>query len=254
MADEVVIKIFSIFSYIPPPMTVKEIMTQLESLGSEPIKNILRKHGVQEPFFGVKVGDMKPIQKKIKKDYQLAKDLFATGNADAMYLAGLIADDAKMTKKDLQAWVKMAVSNTINEYTVPWVAAEGQHGYELALEWIDSKEAHIAAAGWSTLANLAALKPDSELDLKMFKSLLARIEKTIHNAPDRVKYRMNNFIVSTGSFITALTEEAIATAKKVGVVTVDMNGTSCKVPAATEYIKKVKDKGVLGKKKKTVKC
>jgi 3-methyladenine DNA glycosylase AlkD len=235
-------------------MTVKEIMTQLESLGSESIKNILKKHGVQEPFFGVKVGDMKPIQKKIKTDYQLAKDLFATGNADAMYLAGLIADDAKMTKKDLEAWVKMAVSNTINEYTVPWVAAEGQHGYELALEWIDSKEAYIAAAGWSTLANLAALRPDTALDLKMWKSLLARIEKTIHGSADRVKYRMNNFIISTGTYIAALTADAIATAKKVGEVTVDMNGTSCKVPSAIEYIRKAKDKGVLGKKKKTVKC
>ena len=69
---------------------------------------MLRNHGVQEPFFGVKIGDMKKIQKRIKKDYQLALDLYDTGNYDAMYLAGLIADDARMTKKDLNQWVKMA--------------------------------------------------------------------------------------------------------------------------------------------------
>ena len=235
-------------------MTVKEIMTQLESLGSQQIKNILLKHGVKEPFFGVKVGDMKPIQKKIKKDYQLAKDLYATGNADAMYLAGLIADDEKMTKKDLQTWVKNAVSNNINEYTVPWVAAEGQHGYELAMEWIDSKEPHIAAAGWSTLANLAALKPDSELDLASLKNLLMRVEKNIHKAADRVTYRMNNFVISVGSYVVPLSSEAVAAAKRIGTVTVDMNGTSCEVPAAVDYIKKAKDRGSLGKKKKTVKC
>lgn len=235
-------------------MTVKEIMTQLESLGSQQIKNILLKHGVKEPFFGVKVADLKPIQKKIKKDYQLAKDLYATGNADAMYLAGLIADDEKMTKKDLQTWVKNAVSNNINEYTVPWVAAEGQHGYELAMEWIDATEPHIAAAGWATLANLAALKPDSELDMTSLKMLLARVEKNIHKAPDRVAYRMNNFIISVGSYVVPLSAEAIATAKRIGTVMVDMNGTSCVVPAAIDYIKKAKDKGSLGKKKKTVKC
>jgi len=223
-------------------MTVKEIMTQLESLGSQQIKNILLKHGVKEPFFGVKVGDMKPIQKKIKKDYQLAKDLYATGNADAMYLAGLIADDEKMTKKDLQTWAKNAVSNNINEYTVPWVAAEGQHGYELAMEWIDSKEPHIAAAGWSTLANLAALKPDSELDLTSLKNLLVRVEKNMHTAPDRVRSTMNAFIISMGSYVVPLSAEAIAVAKRIGV------------PAALEYIKKAKDRGSLGKKKKTVKC
>ena len=83
-------------------MTVKEIMTRLESLGNPQTKKIFLQHGAREPLFGVKIGDLKPIQKKIKKDYQLAKDLYATGNADAMYLAGLIADDEKMTKKDLQ--------------------------------------------------------------------------------------------------------------------------------------------------------
>ena len=132
-------------------MTVKDIMTELKSMGSDSIKKILVKHGVKEPFFGVKVEYLKPIQKKIKMNYQLAKDLYATGNADAMYLAGLIADDKKMTKSDLQTWAKQAVSQNISEYTVPWVAAEGDHGFELALQWIDSKEEHIAASGWSTL-------------------------------------------------------------------------------------------------------
>jgi 3-methyladenine DNA glycosylase AlkD len=83
-------------------MTVTEIMTELQAKGSESIKKILLKHGVKEPFFGVKIEYLKPIQKKVKKDYQLAKDLFATGNADAMYLAGLIADDENMTRADLQ--------------------------------------------------------------------------------------------------------------------------------------------------------
>lgn len=235
-------------------MTVKEIMTQLESLGTPQIKNILMKHGVKEPLFGVKIGDMKPIQKKIKKDYQLAKDLYATGNADAMYLAGLIADDEKMTKKDLQTWVKGAVSENLCGYTVPWVAAEGHYGFEMAMEWIDAKEGHIAAAGWSTLCHLVALKPDTELDLKALSSLLVRVAKTIHTSPNGVRYSMNNFIISVGAYVIPLTEEAVATAKKVGVVKVDMNGTDCKVPDAAAYIKKVKDKRGLGKKKKTVKC
>ncbi len=52
---------------------------------------------------------MKPIQKKIKKDYALALELFDTGNSDAQYLAGLIADETKMSKKDLNNWVKKPV-------------------------------------------------------------------------------------------------------------------------------------------------
>jgi 3-methyladenine DNA glycosylase AlkD len=235
-------------------MTVQEIMDDLKSHGSESIKKILLKHGVKEPFFGVKVEYLKPIQKKVKMDYQLAKDLFATGNADAMYLAGLIADDVQMTKADLQTWVKQAVSNNISEYTVPWVATGGNYGYELALEWIDSPEEYIAAAGWSTLSNLVSLKPDNELDMSSLKSLLSRVGKTIHGADNRVRSTMNGFIIAVGSYVPALTDEAIATAKNIDTVTVVKEGTACKVPDAVEYIKKAKDKGTLGKKKKTVKC
>jgi DNA alkylation repair enzyme len=235
-------------------MTVNQIMTELQSMGSDSIRKILLKHGVKEPLFGVKVEQLKTIEKKVKKDYQPAKDLYATGNADAMYLAGLIADDAHMTAADLQTWVRQAVSNNISEYTVPWVAAGSPHGYELALQWIDAPEEHIAAAGWNTLSNIVALRPDPMLDLPALKALLRRVVKTIDAAGNRVRYTMNNFVTAVGHYVTDLTPDAIAAAKKIGPVTVDMNGTACKVPDAAASIEKARDKGALGKKKKTVKC
>ncbi|MFD0766848.1 DNA alkylation repair protein [Mucilaginibacter lutimaris] len=236
-------------------MNVNEIMGELQAKGSESIKRTLLKHGVKEPFFGVKIEYLKPIQKKIKKDYQLAKDLFATGNADAMYLAGLIADDEKMTKADLQNWVEHATSNNVSEYTVPWVTAGNPHGFELALEWIDSPVTHIAASGWSALSNIVALRPDSELDMQKLQDLLERAEKNVHTSESRVSYHMNNFIISVGAYVAALAHEAMTIANKIGAVTIDMNGTACKVPVATDYIKKVWDKrGGVAPKKKDVKC
>jgi len=235
-------------------MTVQEIMDDLKAHGSDSIKKILLKHGVKEPFFGVKIEYMKPIQKKVKLDYQLAKDLYATGNADAMYLAGLIADDEKMTRDDLQIWAKQAVSNNISEYTVPWVAAGSRNGFELALEWIDSAEEHIAACGWSTLSNIVSLKPDDELDIAELKRLLERVSKTIHTSANRVRSAMNVFLIALGTYVVPLLEEVIATAKNIGTVTVEKEGTACKVPDAVEYILKAKNRGAFGKKKKTVKC
>lgn len=70
----------------------------------------------------------------------------------------------------------------------------------------------------------------------------------------RVRYQMNNFIISTGVFVTPLTKEAIAVAKKIGPVSVDKEGTACKTPDAVEAIAKIEGRGSLGKKKKTVKC
>jgi 3-methyladenine DNA glycosylase AlkD len=235
-------------------MTVETILEELREKGNPNTKKLLLKHGIKEPFFGVKVEDMKVIQKRVKKNYQLSKDLYATGNSDAMYLAGLIADETKMTKKDLTTWVKEAKSSNVCDYTVPWIAAESSHGFEIGLEWIDSKESNIAAAGWSTLCSVVAIKPDAELDLAMLKSLLTRVEKEIHQADNHVRSRMNIFVISVGSYVAALTDLAIMVAQKIGPVNVNVGDTSCKVPSAVDYINKVKARGTIGKKKKMARC
>ncbi|HEY6329407.1 MAG TPA: DNA alkylation repair protein [Blastocatellia bacterium] len=235
-------------------MTAEEIVAQLRPLGSDGYKKILLNHGVKEPVFGVKIEELKKIQKKVKTDYQLALDLYDTGIYDAMYLAGLIADDLKMTKKDLNRWAKGACCSSISEYTVSWVAAGSNHGHELAIEWIESKNEGIASAGWNTLSHLVALRDDKQLDLPELKKLLARVQKTIHNQPNRVRYCMNGFVISVGGYVKDLTELALQTSDKVGAVSVNMDGTACKVPSARDYIEKIQKRGAIGKKRKTVKC
>src|SRR5438874_11463193 len=112
-------------------MTAAEIVEEIRPLGNDSYKKIMFNHGANEPMFGVKIEELKKFQKRIKKDYQLALDLYDTGIYDAMYLAGLIADDQKMTRDDLRKWLVKANSGAICDYTVPWVAAESQHGREL---------------------------------------------------------------------------------------------------------------------------
>lgn len=242
----------------PIPLTMSsaaDIIKELEALGSESTKRMLMKnHGIREPFFGVKIGDMKPIVKRIKKDYQLALDLYASGNYDAMYLAGLIADDARMSQKDLQRWAEQAYGGSLPGSTVASVAAQGPHGHEMALKWIDSPKPLIATAGWSTLSCLVALKPDDELDLDELKKLMQRVKKEIHQAPDAARYAMNGFIISVGGYVLPLNELAKKTAEEIGPVTVDLGNNSCETPDAAEYIRKMEARGNLGKKRKTVKC
>ena len=168
-------------------MTTEEILKELKGYGDEGTKKIFLKHGAREPFYGVKVQDLKKIQKKVKKHHELSMELYATGNSDAMYLAGLIADETKISKSDLYKWVKKAYWYMISEYTVAWIAAESSYGLELGLEWIESEKEGIASAGWSTLSNLVSIKPDSDLDIKIFEGLLDRVARDIHNSQNRVK-------------------------------------------------------------------
>jgi 3-methyladenine DNA glycosylase AlkD len=235
-------------------MNAKEILEELKANGNESIKKTLLKHGAKEPFYGVKVEYLKTVQKRIKKDYTLALELYDTGISDAMYLAGLIADDKKMTKEDLRNWAANATWSMISEHTVPWVASEGNFGHELAMEWMQSDKEGIVTSGWSTYSCLLALTPDDQLDKKEIKSLLKKIENEIHNAQNRVKQAMNGFVIAVGGYVPELSTMALETGKKIGTVTVDMGGTACKTPYSPDYIDKIIKRGALGKKKKTVKC
>ena len=166
-----------------PTVSAQEILNELKPLGSESYKRILANHGVREPVYGVKIEHLKKVQKRIKTDHRLALDLFDTGVYDAQYLAGLIADDAKMTRRDLQRWVDGAGSPTLCAYTVAWVAAGSPHGWALALKWIESKKEHVAAAGWSTLGGIVAIRDDADLNLPELKRLLQRVVRTPRRTP-----------------------------------------------------------------------
>ena len=235
-------------------MTTEEIMHELQEMGNEQTKKTWMRHGGRGPFFGVKIGDMKTIVKRIKKNHALSLSLYDTGNSDAMYLAGLIADEKKISKAELQRWVEQAPWHMISEYTVPWVASESRYGWELALDWIESGNEDIASAGWATLSNLCTIKPDAELDLDHLKHLLDRVADTIHAAPNRVRYTMNGFVMSCGISVIPLHEYAFEIAEKIGAVEVYMGDTHCQVPLATSYIVQAAEKGKIGYKKKMARC
>jgi hypothetical protein len=229
-------------------------MAKLKQKGSEQTRKTFARHGITGDVYGVLIADLKVIAKKIKGNQALACELYDTGTYDAMYLAGLVADGSKMTKKQLEGWAKKSPWGATSEFTVPWVACESPFARELANKWIDSKNESIACSGWCTWGGIVAMRPDEELDLEEINGLLNRVVKQIDAAPDRVRYCMNGFVIAVGSYVAPLLKAAKSAATKLGKVTVDMGDTACKVPLATEYIEKVESMGRVGKKRKTMKC
>ncbi|MCR9118275.1 MAG: DNA alkylation repair protein [bacterium] len=234
--------------------TVSQVMSALKSKGSEQTRKTYLRHGAPDDMFGVKIGDLKVIAKQIKGDQELAYKLYDTGNIDAMYLAGMIADGAQMTKKQLNDWAKSASWHMVAEYAVPGVAVESSFARSLAMKWIKSRTPSIASTGWCTYAGIVVVTPDDELDLAEILTLLEKIAATIHSTADRVRYTMNGFVISVGGYVKPLSKHAKATAKKIGKVEVDMGDTACKVPLATEYIEKMIKSGKAFKKRSKIKC
>jgi 3-methyladenine DNA glycosylase AlkD len=236
-------------------MTAQDIVAELTTLANERAKkNWVNNGGAQEPCLGVKVEDLKQIQKRVKLDYPLALELYDTGIADAMYLAGYITDDAKMTRKDLQKWIEGATSYWVADFMVPWVASASPHGREMALKWIESKDPTIASAGWQTYSSLAAIKADEDLDLAEIKSLLQRAAKAIHQQPHRLKCAMNNFVIAIACYVKPLHTLAVETAHGIGQLASEAAGGGSPIPFAPDRIKQVEARSAIGKKRKSAKC
>ena len=235
-------------------MKLDELMQKLEDLGSEQTKKTFMNHGAKGAFFGVKVGDLKKLVKYVKKDQELALALYNTGNHDAMYLAGLSVNPKLVEKETLQEWVKNANWYMLAEYTVASVAAESNYALELAREWMRSEVEMTSVAGWSTYSNYLSITPDEKLDLAEIRTLLKQVKTTIHSEKNRVRYVMNNFVICVGAYVVELYEEAIRVAGVIGKVHVDVGNTACKVPLATDYIKKIEQRDKIGVKRKTCIC
>ena len=71
-------------------MNLTETLSKLESLGEEKVRAMHLKNGARENIFGVKMGDIRALAKKIKTDHELALQLWETENIDARLLAILI--------------------------------------------------------------------------------------------------------------------------------------------------------------------
>lgn len=232
----------------------EKILHDLEQLGDSQIKNIYINHGARQPLFGVRTGDLKPLAKKYKNDYQLAKDLYNTGNYDAMYLAGMIIDTKLMTKEDFEEWMEKAYCQAIGDYTVAICLADSPLGQEIADSWIKVDSDLYKSAAYYSYSMMLTNLPDENFSKKKLESMLNYIEKEIHNEDNRTRYSMNSFVIACGISYIPLHERAMEVAKNIGKVQVYMGNTSCKTPLATDYINKAVNKGKLGYKRKNVRC
>lgn len=237
-------------------ITAHAILNDLKSKSNEKTRQLYSRHGMDiERVYGVLTSELKAIAKTIKGRQDIACELYASGMMEAMYLAGMVADGAKMTCDQLQAWVESAEGlQMISEYTVPWVTVDSPMGREMATKWIATEREDVAAAGWCTYAGLVSILPDSALDLKEIEGLLETIVKTIHQSPNRVRHTMNGFVIAVGTYVALLTAQAKSASEQIGTVHVNMGDTACKVPDAVGAIAKAEQSGKLGIKRKTIRC
>lgn len=218
-------------------MNVTEVMRELERLGTEQNRKVYRRHGAGEVLFGVSFAHMYTFQKRIKRDQELAEQLWATGNADARTLAAMIADPAHFTAERIDAWLTGVRYPMLIDLVIKHLVADAPFARELMERWTASNDEWIGRAGW-TLAGCLAASP-TPLPDAFFEAQLKAIEGAIHRAKNRARQAMNGALINIGARNGALRDKAIAAARRIGKVTIDHGDTDCKTPDAAGYIEKM---------------
>lgn len=217
------------------PMTLGQAMAALEVAGTEQGRKIYRRHGAREPLFGVSFAELHKLQKRIKRDHDLALELWASGNTDARMLACFVVDAASMSEADLDAWLAAIDYYVLVDVFVGNVASKIAGVRPRAERWIESDRDWTAQAGWDLVAQLAG---DPVVDDAFLERLLGRIERQIATAGNRTRHAMNGALISIAIRSERLTDPALAAAERIGLVIVDHGETGCVTPAAIPYIAK----------------
>ena len=194
-------------------MTVKEILAQLKSLGDDARRKHNTKAGAPDNQFGVKLGDLRTIAKKIKTDHQLALDLWDTGNVEAQLLATLIIEPLSLSADELDKLTRSTTCGQVAEWLNSYVVAQHPEKESLRQKWMKAKDRWAARAGWHLTASRVN-KGAEGLDLH---ALLDRIEKELPKAKPEVQWTMNNTLAAIGIHDAKLRKRAIAIGEKIGL-------------------------------------
>jgi len=217
--------------------TLEEALRQLESLGNEGVraqnaKNSVFGDGAGANQFGVALGDIRTVAKKIKTDHALALALWKTGNVDAQFLATLVMDPKKLSAKEMDRLVRSIAYVRVADWLISYVLANFPDKETLREGWMDDDDRWAARAGWQLTASRVAKSPDG-LDLS---ALLDRIESEMPGARPEVQWTMNNTLANIGIHNPKLRNRAIAIGEKLGIYRDYPVSKGCTSPFAPIWI------------------
>lgn len=213
-------------------METKEILAQFEALGDERMRAQNKKRGAGDNQFGVKMGDIRNIAKKIKTNHELALELWDTGNVEARFLAALIIDPKKLSKDEIARIVSSEKFTHIADWFYSYVIKEYADKETLRQKWMHTTDVMQARAGWSLTTGCVTRTPE----LVDIPALLDRIEKEMPTAAPEVQWTMNSTLAQIGINHPEYRERALSIGEKLGIYRDYPTSKGCTSPFAPIWI------------------
>jgi 3-methyladenine DNA glycosylase AlkD len=194
-------------------MTLHETLKQLEALGSAKVRAQNAKGGAGDNQFGVSLGDIRTVAKKIRTNHDLALSLWETRNVDAQFLSTLLIQPKKLPAKEMDRMVRSIAFVRVADWLNAYVVRQHPDKETLRQDWMTADDRWAARAGWDLTSERVAKSPDG-LDVP---ALLARIESEMADAAPEVQWTMNNTLATIGIHFAKHRKQAIAIGEKLGI-------------------------------------
>lgn len=199
-------------------MSIEPIIRKLEILGSPENVAGMARFGIRtKKAFGIPAPRLKQFAREVKKQavdrHVLALELWETGIYDARVIAFLIDDPKKVTKKQMDSWVKVFDNWATVDGTCSYLFCRTPFAYEKAVEWAGKKPEFIKRAGFAMMAFLAV--HDKKADDAKLAAFLPIIEKHSDDERNFVKKAVNWALRQIGKRNLTLNKLAIEAAERI---------------------------------------
>jgi len=213
-------------------MNLTETLSALEALADEKVRKQHVKNGARDNLFGVKMGDIRALAKKIKADHSLALELWKTDNIDARMLAILIVDPKKLSATEIEQMVSSEQFAWAADWLYNYVVKEYPDKENFREKWINSADKMLARAGWSLMSGRIARNPEG-LNID---EILNRIEAEMLDAAPEIQWTMNSALAQIGINHPEYRKRALQVGEKLGVYRDYPVSKGCTSPFAPIWI------------------
>jgi 3-methyladenine DNA glycosylase AlkD len=165
-----------------------------------------------ERRLGVSVPALRRIGKRLGRDQPLAQALWDTGIPDAQLLAGMVAEPARLSARDMDAWVRTMRSWDVCDGACLNAFVHAPPAWDRVAAWSDRHDEYARRAAFALLATLAV--HDKAAADARFVDALPLIEGASDDGRNFVKKAVNWALRNIGKRNAALHAAALACATR----------------------------------------
>jgi 3-methyladenine DNA glycosylase AlkD len=195
-------------------VSVDDVVARLREMADPANVAGMQRFGISGgEMLGISVTTLRAVAKDIGRDHALALQLWDTGIHEARMLATIVDDPAKVTRAQMERWVKQIDSWDICDGACYGLFDRTPHAIDKAFEWSARKPEFQKRAGFVLMAGMAV--HDKHAGDDVFLSFLPVIAREAHDERNFVKKAVNWALRQIGKRNLALNRAAIATAKQI---------------------------------------